>query len=266
MFIKWKTIPTFTTAKVQFYKNPMKQFLFFILIAMIPFAGFTQETLNKKDAAGRRQGPWIKLDSAGRKIYEGQFKNNIPQGTFKYYFPGGSRKAVSVFSEDGKTTTTTTYFPNGKKNAEGKYGNEKREGLWRFFSEFDESLVSEEIYDTGKKNGITKTYFAGKTVAEMINWKDGLREGSWVQYFDDGTVKLQGTYKNDMKEGPLTVFYPTGQKFNTGQYLNGYPDGKWFTYDLDGKLLSTDIYDHGVLIKTDKTPEPPKTEIKVKTE
>jgi antitoxin component YwqK of YwqJK toxin-antitoxin module len=87
-----------------------------------------------------------------------------------------------------------------------------------------------------------------------------------MQYFDDGTVKLQGTYKNDLKEGPLTVFYPTGQIFNTGLYINGYPDGKWFTYDLDGKLLSTDIYDHGILIKTDKTPEPPKTEIKVKEE
>jgi antitoxin component YwqK of YwqJK toxin-antitoxin module len=244
----------------------MKQFLFFILIAMISFPGFTQETLNKKDAAGSRQGPWIKLDSAGRKVYEGQFKNNIPQGIFKYYFPGGSMKAVSVFSEDGQTTATTTYFPTGKKNAEGKYVNEKREGLWRFFSEFDESLVSEESYKSGQKNGTAKTFFAGTKVAEVINWKDGLREGPWIQYFDDGTVKLQGTYKNDMKEGPMTVFYPTGLKFNNGQYLKGFPDGKWLTYDLDGKLLSTDIYDHGVLIKTSKIPEPPKTEIKVKEE
>jgi antitoxin component YwqK of YwqJK toxin-antitoxin module len=244
----------------------MKQFLFFILIAMIPFSGYSQETLNKKDASGRRQGTWIKLDTAGHKVYEGQFKNNIPQGTFKYYFPDGSMKAVSVFSDNGRTTVTTTYFPNGKKNAEGKYVNEKREGLWRFFSKFDESLVSEEVYKTGKKDGIAKTYFAGKAMAEVTNWKNGLREGPWIQYFDDGTVKLQGTYKNDLKEGTLTVFYPTGQKFNTGQYLDGYPDGKWFTYDLDGKLLSTDSYDHGVLIKTDKTPEPPKTEIKVKEE
>jgi len=244
----------------------MKQFLFFIFIVLIPFSGFSQETFNNKDAAGRRQGPWIKLDTAGRKVYEGQFKNNIPQGTFNYYFPGGSLKAVSVFSEEGKTTTTTTWFPNGKKNAEGKYVNEKREGLWRFFSEFDESLVAEENYKAGKKNGIARTYYAGKTLVELITWKDGLREGSWIQYFDDGTIKLQGTYKNDLKEGAITVFYPTSQKFNTGQYLNGYPDGKWLSYDLDGKLVSTDIYDHGVLIKTDKTPEPPKTEIKVKEE
>ena len=244
----------------------MKQIVFLVFIAIIPYYGFPQESINNKDAAGMRQGRWMKSDSAGRKIYEGQFKDNIPQGTFKYYFPGGAIKAVSVFSQDGKSTSTATYFPNGKKNAEGKYLNEKREGLWRFFSEFDESMVSEEMYISGKKNGPAKTYFAGKTVAELITWKDDVKEGTWIQYFDDGTVKLQGSYKNDQKEGSITVFYPTGQKFNTGQYLNGYPDGKWLTYDLDGKLLSTDIYDHGVLIKTDKAPEPPKTEIQVKEE
>ncbi|MCX6248812.1 MAG: hypothetical protein NTW10_13890 [Bacteroidetes bacterium] len=244
----------------------MKQFLFFILLALISFSGFSQEPLNKKDATGRKQGHWIKMDTAGRKIYEGQFKNDIPQGTFKYYFPGGSVKAVSVFSEDGKTTNTTTYFPNGKKNAEGKYVNEKRVGLWRFFSEFDASLVSEENYLDGKKNGIAKTYFSGKTIVEEMTWKEGKREGPWNQYFDDGKVKLQGTYKNDMKEGSLTVYYPNGQKFNTGQYLNGYPDGRWMEWDLDGKLVSTDIYDHGVLIKTDRKPEPALKEIKVKEE
>jgi len=244
----------------------MKRLIFFVLITMISFHVFSQETLNKKDAEGRRQGQWVKMDSAGRKVYEGQFKDNIPQGTFKYYYPGGSVKAISVFSDDGKSTNTTTYFPNGKKNAEGKYLNEKREGLWRFFSEFDEKLVSEEMYTAGKKNGPAKTYFAGTTLIEMITWKDGVKDGSWIQYFDDGKVKLQSSYKNDLKDGSLVVFYPNGQKFNIGQYKNGYPDGQWLTYDLDGKLLSTDIYDNGVLIKTDKSPEPPEKEIKEKPE
>ena len=242
----------------------MKQFLFFLLIALFPFSGFPQTTINKQDASGKKQGPWVKMDTAGRKIYEGQFKNNIPQGTFKYYYPNGAVKAVSVFSEDGNTTTTTTYFQNGKKNAEGTYVNEKREGLWKFFSGFDETLVADETYKAGIRNGPARTYYSGKTIVELINWTDGLREGPWIQYFDDGKVKLQGGYKKDIKEGPIVVFFPNGQKFNAGQYLKGYPDGKWLTYDLEGKLQFTDIYDHGVLIKTDKTPEPTPTEIKVK--
>jgi antitoxin component YwqK of YwqJK toxin-antitoxin module len=264
--MRMKTMPIFTTAKVHFYQNRMKQFLFFILIGMVAIPAFSQETLNKKDASGKRQGHWIKLDTAGRKVYDGHFRNNIPQGTFTYYYPNGSTKAVSVFSEDGKSTTTTTWFPNGKKNAEGKYVKEKKEGLWRFYSEFDESLVSEEMYTAGKKNGVSKTFYAGKTLLEEIVWKDGLREGPWIQYFDDGKVKLKCAYKKDLKEGPVTVFYPTGQKFNTGQYAGGYPDGKWLTWDLDGKLLSTDVYDHGVLVKTDKKPLPPEKEIQVKEE
>ena len=244
----------------------MKKFLFFVLCFLFAGLIYSQGLINRKDAAGKKQGQWIKADTAGRKIYEGQFKDDIPQGTFRYYFPSGSLKAVSVFSPDGKTTNTTMYFPSGKKNAEGKYVNEKKEGVWRYFSEYDESLVSEEIFVSGKKDGIEKTYYAGKNVVETVTWKNGLREGSWTQYFDDGTVKLQGTFKNDMKEGPFTVFYPTGQKFNVGQYKNNYPDGKWMTYDLDGKLLSTDVYENGVLIKTDKKPEATPKEIQVKEE
>jgi antitoxin component YwqK of YwqJK toxin-antitoxin module len=257
------TILTFAPAKVHQSSNLMKQFLYFILIAILPITVFSQGTINKKDAAGKKQGQWIKTDTAGRKVYEGQFKDNIPQGTFKYYFQTGKLKAITVYSEDGKTATTTMYFPSGKKNAEGKYVNEKKEGLWRFFSEFDEALVSEEIYSGGLKDGPAKTFYAGKTVVETITWKKGLRDGVWTQYYDDGKIKLQGTYKNDMKDGSITVFYPTGQKFNTGQYSAGLPEGKWFSYDFDGKLLSTDVYDNGVLIKSDKKPEPPAQKIEV---
>jgi antitoxin component YwqK of YwqJK toxin-antitoxin module len=265
-FKKHKKIQYIRATKIHHSRNSMKQFVYFILVILIPFIGYSQGTLNKKDAAGRRQGQWIKLDSTGHKVYEGQFKDNIPQGTFKYYFKNGSVKAISVFSADGKTTITTIYFPTGKKNAEGKYVNEKREGLWRFFSEYDESLVSEETYSDGKKNGVARNYFAGKNVLEEITWKDGMKDGKWVQYFDDGTIKLQGSYKDDFKEGPMTVNYPTGQKFNVGQYKKGYPDGIWLTYDVDGKLISTDVYENGVLVKTDKTPQPPEKEIKVKQE
>jgi len=236
----------------------MNWLLIFLFPVTISISGFAQDTINRKDASGRKQGYWTKVDSAGRKIYDGHFKDNIPSGTFTYYYPEGDIKAVSVFSEDGKSAKTTTYFRGGKKNAEGVFLNEKREGLWRFFSEFDEALVSEEFYIEGKKNGVAKTFFPGKGVLEVITWKNGIREGLWEQYFDDGTIKLRCSYKNDMKEGPITVYYPNGQKFNTGEYLNGYPDGTWLTYDLDGKLLGTDVYDHGVLVKTSVQPEAPK--------
>ena len=234
----------------------MKQFQVFILILLFTVSGYAQDTVNRKDASGRKQGYWTKSDTAGRKLYEGHFRDDIPYGTFRYYYPGGNLKAISVFSENGKNTKTTTFFSSGKKNAEGSFVNEKKEGLWRFFSEFDEALVSEEPFKEGLKDGVVKTFFPGKGIAEIMTWKNGIREGLWEQYFDDGSHKLHCLYKNDLKEGPVTVYFPNGTIFTAGQYKEGLPDGTWKTFDLDGKLVSTDIYDQGVLIKTDKKPQP----------
>jgi antitoxin component YwqK of YwqJK toxin-antitoxin module len=233
----------------------MNRLLIFIFTVTITLSVSAQDTVNRKDASGRRQGYWTKVDSSGRTIYTGHFNDNVPAGTFTYYYPGGKVKAVSVFSQDGKTTRTTTYFLSGKKNAEGTFINEKREGLWRFFSEYDETLVSEEQYRAGKRDGVARTFFHGKGVAELITWKNDVREGLWEQYFDDGIVKLRCAYKNDLKEGAITVFYPTGQKLNTGQYLKGLPEGTWITYGLDGKIEATDIYAQGVLVKTTRQPD-----------
>jgi antitoxin component YwqK of YwqJK toxin-antitoxin module len=260
-----QNIPYFYHLKSTSFNNMiMNRLLIFLLAVTISLSGFAQDTVNRKDESGRKQGYWTKKDTAGNKIYEGHFRNNIPSGTFTYYYPGGKIKAVSVFSNDGKTTKTITYFPGGKKNAEGTYLLEKREGLWQFYSEFDGALVSEEFYKEGKKEGVAKTFFPGKGVLELITWKNDIREGLWEQYFDDGALKLRCSYKNDLKEGPITVYFPTGQKFNTGQYQKGFSDGTWLTYDLDGKIIVTDVYDRGILVKTTEQPEPPLKEIKVK--
>jgi antitoxin component YwqK of YwqJK toxin-antitoxin module len=251
-----QNIPYFCSFKFTvFIRMIMNRLLIFLLTASVSVAAYAQDTVNRKDAAGRKQGYWAKADTAGRKLYEGHFKNDLPAGTFTYYHPNGKIKAVSVFTSDGITARTTTWFPSGKKNAEGTYVNEKREGLWRFFSEFDEALVSEEMYKEGKKSGVAKTFFPGKGVAEVVTWKNDAQEGAWEQYFDDGVVKLRCAYKNDQKEGPITVFYPTGQKFTTGQYLKGLPEGTWISYDLDGKIIGTDVYQNGVLVKTTKQPD-----------
>ena len=56
----------------------------FILICGV---GFSQ---NKTDAQGRKQGPWRKYQPGDKiLIYTGQFKDDIPVGEFRYYYPSG---------------------------------------------------------------------------------------------------------------------------------------------------------------------------------
>ena len=137
----------------------MKPALLFCLIFFTSLAIFGQDTINKTDAGGKKQGFWIKKDKDGKKIYEGQFNNDIPYGTFKYYYPDGALKAVSVLSDNGRCSRTTTFFKNGRKMAEGKYIDEKRDSTWKFYTEFDNIMVSEEFYKDGKKDGISKTFY-----------------------------------------------------------------------------------------------------------
>ncbi len=227
----------------------MKQLVYFIIALFLTASVYGQDTINQTDANGKKQGFWKKTAADGKKLYEGHFKNGKPCGEFHYYYDDGVTKAVSQFSADGRTTMTRAFFPNGKPMAEGRFVDEKREGLWKFYSEQDGALISEENYRNGKKEGVAKNFFPGQGVAELSNFRDGIHEGTWEQYYADGKVKFRCTYKNDMKEGPVTGYSASGKVLMNGTYKNGSPDGLWTYFDEKGKVTKKETYERGLLIK-----------------
>jgi antitoxin component YwqK of YwqJK toxin-antitoxin module len=230
----------------------MKSLLVFILVSLFTISAYSQDTINRTNSKGLKEGFWRKLDTSGKKVYEGRFSNGIPTGTFHYYYPSGVVKAISEFSHNGKRSKTVTFFPSGKKMAEGIYMEEKRDSIWQFFSDYDGVLLSEETYKDGKKDGPSKTYYPGKGPAEIINWVAGVREGQWIQYFTDGTVKMRLTNKNGKKNGPMEVLSENGIVIISGRYLNGDPDGTWLYYDDKGKPTKKEVYDKGAIVSSEE--------------
>jgi len=216
---------------------------------------YSQDTVNQVDREGRKQGTWRKSDQEGFLIYEGQFRDDLPYGKFTYYYQNGKTQTVSEISENGRVARITSWFPNGKLMARGKYLNQQRDSLWQFYSEFDGVLVSEEFYVKGKKHGPEKIFYPGKGVAEIIPWQEGVKEGNWEQFYDDGAPKLQGSYVNDEKEGPFKTFFVNGKLLATGQYRNGHQDGTWTYYDETGKVTMKEYYDDGILVRKEEHPE-----------
>lgn len=229
----------------------MKKILIFLISFMFMTGTYCQDSLNRVDANGKKQGKWIKKDKDGAKVYEGQFVNGVPTGTFRYFYPGGGVKAVSEFFDKGRRTKTVTYFPNGKKMSEGFFFNEKRDSLWKFFSDYDEALVSVESYRNGLKNGVSTTYYAGKGPAEVITWKDGVKEGPWEEYYAEGALKVKGHYRNDLRDGSFNTYYSSGKILYSGQYKDGDPVGIWSYYDEKGRVEKKETYFKGFLFKTD---------------
>ena len=69
----------------------MKKSITILIVFLNVFLSVAQ---NKTDEKGWKQGYWKKIDPTTKKIiYEGNFKDNLPQGLFKYYYPNDSIKS-----------------------------------------------------------------------------------------------------------------------------------------------------------------------------
>ena len=227
----------------------------FVVVVFVIFycSVFGQDTVNIKDLQGRKQGYWRKSDSVGRVIYVGHFKDGVPVGEFRYYYPDGKLKTVSLLSKQGKRAVTNSYFTNGMKMASGIYINEKKDSTWHFFSEENGKLVSEEHYKDGLIDGLSKVFFPEGGLSELNVYKQGIKDGLWEQYYDDGKIKLRGAFKSGEKQGAFKIFYPSGHFMISGQYNTGHQDGTWFYYNEKGATEKKEIYRNGLLIKVEET-------------
>ena len=120
----------------------LKNILIFSLL-LIPSISFSQQndTINKTDKNGRKQGHWIKKYPDGHIQYNGYFKDNQPIGTFKRFFENDTIHSVLIFSDDGKEAMASLYHTNGFIASSGKFVNQLKEGKWKFFSANNKDIL-----------------------------------------------------------------------------------------------------------------------------
>lgn len=225
-------------------------YLFFFLC--ISFRSQAQTT----DAQGRKQGYWKKYDpKKGTLLYEGLFKDDKPQGVFKYYNINDSVKAKMNFVKDGKFAYATLYHLNGKKMAQGKYIGETKDSTWIYFDE-NGNLLSQETFVAGKKHGKTYVYFPDGVISEEHTFKNGIQEGPFKQFFAKNLVRGEGNYVNGEMDGKNAYYYPNGVTAAVGYYKNGYKKGPWIYKESNGKIKEKELYkEKGELASAKETEE-----------
>ena len=219
----------------------MKRTLFLILISLfLPMMLFAQDRINVKDKNGKKQGVWKKYEN-GQLLYEGQFKDDVPYGTFKYYHANGKLKSVTEFQQGVHKVRTVIYHENGHKASEGAYIDQQKDGEWRYYSDRD-TLIQLEHYALGKKNGLWQTYSPTGILLEECNYLNDKKDGVSKSYYLNGVVSNEATYVAGETNGKSTAYYPNGKVSATGNYHNGLRDGEWNSYDVNGKIRSTMVY------------------------
>ena len=208
---------------------------------------FSQTGTNQTDNKGRKQGPWTKIDSAGNKVYDGQFKDGIPVGLFKHYYPKGNLKATNNYFGNGKQAAAHIYHPNGKLQGAGLYFEQKKDSLWKFYDD-KEALLSEEFYSKGVKNGQWKLYYPNGKLLRTEKWKADKKDGQWMMYYDNGQPQQEINYVNGLLEGNFNVYNMSGKIIIEGNYKNDFPLGTWFYYNDFGTVHYLEQYKDGKLM------------------
>lgn len=225
-----------------------------IIIFFLIFSVFTNAQ-TQTDANGKKQGYWKKKDEKTNKlIYEGLFKDDKPQGIFKYYYPHDTIKAIMNFKQDGKIAYSTMFHPTGKKMAYGKYVGEDKDSVWTYFDE-KAVLISKETYVKGKKNGMEYVYFPDGVVSEERKYKMGKMDGPFKLYYDKNLVKSEGIYLDGQLDGRNVFYFPNGVTAAVGYYKNGYKTGPWIYRDKTGKVKEKELYKAGGKLATAKETE-----------
>jgi antitoxin component YwqK of YwqJK toxin-antitoxin module len=221
--------------------------LVYVLCTLISLSAFAQPAAeNKIDAAGKKQGYWAKIDPTTKmKVYEGMFKDDKPQGVFKYYYMGMDTVRTKMeFRKDGKTAYATMYNMNGSLQAKGKYITEKKDSIWTYYDDQGKLLTSEN-YSMGKKNGKSLVYYQNGSVSEERIYKMDVQDGPFKAYYDNKAVKAEGTYNMGTLVGKNAYYFPSGSAAAVGFYDKGVKKGLWIYNTPEGKLDSKEVWVNG---------------------
>jgi antitoxin component YwqK of YwqJK toxin-antitoxin module len=123
---------------------------------------------------GKRQGQAINYDEAGKKISVWQFKDDVPEGKWMWFYPDGNPLKLETFGsgyvsdigeaiepvearEDEATLTAGIkqgewkwWYPGGQIGIEGQYAGDAMDGTWTYYDR-DGQVTETRQYKAGEQ-------------------------------------------------------------------------------------------------------------------
>ena len=229
------------------------------------------DTLNRTDSYGNKVGHWI--EKMGEITYKGEYSANKKVNNWIGYYPNNLIYKVEYFSNGAKDGISIQFDRKGKISLVENYKNGLAHGQTVYYSQFNETPVSETEYAHGKKNGLYRQYYDnakiqeeswfvddlknglsrwnnknGQRVAEY-NYKAGNFDGLQKTYYENDSILSVNTYQDNKLSGEAREYYRNGKVKVSGKYLNGQKDGVWTEYNEIGRAEKATKYKDGVEVK-----------------
>lgn len=220
----------------------MKKFI--ILASSLFLVTSLLSAQNRIDNQGRRQGRWIKTDTDGSRIFEGEFKDGKEVGVFNYYYPNGKLKIRNTFTIPGRYCSHEAFDKEGRLLTKGFFDQKNRDSVWLFYNE-DGRLIKRATYRMGIKQGLHIVFTAQGDTAEVTNWLDNSRHGRWWKRIGKKGF-ITGNYMKGKMEGQLKEYDDNGKIARDGNYKNGLKDGNNTIYE-NGIATVMEVWQNGAL-------------------
>jgi len=162
------------------------------------------------------------------------------------------------------------YFPNGIKEEEIEYKDEKVFGFWiRWYKNGQVMDSAKYRLDTSIVNGYIssskiycKRWYENGNIELIENYDSlGQKNGKWTYFYANGNIKKEISYTNEgsnvensiiykkgLKNGVFVIYYKNGQERIKINYSMGYViDGYYCEYYPNGKQKRCGILKNGLL-------------------
>lgn len=201
---------------------------------------------------------------------EGILKNGKPDGYWISYYPGGIIKTEGLRINYLLDSTWTFYNNSGNLKNKINYRYGKKNGYsYSYSTKFSTEayVISKELYLNDNKEDKSFYYHENGTLAEVVNFKKGKREGQSKKYDEKGNLislidyhnnfmisreKVNRSDEKGQKQGSWKYFYENEKLFKESYYVDNQLDGLYKEYNEKGGIILILKYEKGKIIEESK--------------
>jgi antitoxin component YwqK of YwqJK toxin-antitoxin module len=178
-----------------------------------------------------------------------EMKGSLYHGNAIYYFENGNPQVRCTYSDNLLDGLYTIYYNDGKRKEEISYKKGILDGpsmLW----DINGAVIRICGYRNGRLHGKYTDYYPNGTVKTSGGYLDGLFNGLWIYSDESGTVVGEGRF--DHGTGVQKAFFADGALKQQTLYKDNRKEGREDFYDPGRKLVKSNHYENGKLIRVEE--------------
>lgn len=239
----------------------------------------TSEVLDENGEPVRvKHDHWSYYDAKGTLRIEEHWNDGVLDGDYAAYdgngkvvekgsYVQGEKDGVwATYNERGKALNRIGYASGqfhgdyevnddlGRNLIVGRHGYGQPIGAWVFYNpdrtvhvvrKFEDGEVVMERFE----NGLQAAFFDDDRPQLEVHWENGKRHGEFKEWHDNGEWVV--VEQQDPRTGEAESRREVQGQFlaREGSYFQGELHGVVLTYNLEGRLVKQEVYDHGNLVE-----------------